>query len=295
MEVLARRRREPQQATQHPATTKPVPLARAEVRQNRSHAIILQLQRTIGNRAVQKLLLQRKIDFNSGEPTWSDPIPLVLGGKTDLGKTRPVMNGKLFPDGLAVNDYKESVFKALQPQTFNFKQETKDEKTCKVDASAYAISVFAEVSAITEPNNKTNWSGSYAASILSGAPSVCASKGPKDLIEVELEGKPDGEALYKKVQTHEGEHVADLNKLMNSELKPYHDLLLRLTGRGKTDKDCVDDLFKQVGNQDALAAGSFVDKWLAAVQVYDKPGGTHHSKFATSLDKACTAFKIKET
>jgi len=219
----------------------------------------------------------------------------VLGGKTDLGKTRPGMNGKLFPDGLAVNDYKESVFKALQPQTFNFKQETKDEKTCKVDASAYAISVFAEVSAITEPNNKTNWSGSYPASILSNAPSVCASKGPKDVINVELEGKPDGEALYKKVLTHEGEHVADLNKLMNSELKPYHDLLLKLTGKGKTEKDCVDDLFKQVGNQDALAAGSFVDKWLAAVQVYDKPGGTHHSKFATSLDKACTTFKIKET
>jgi hypothetical protein len=151
------------------------------------------------------------------------------------------------------------------------------------------------VSAITKPNNKTNWSGNYPASILSGAPSVCTGKAPKDIVNVELEGKPDGEALYKKVQTHEGEHVADLNKLMNSELKPYHDLLLKLTGKGKTDKDCVDDLFKQVGSQDALAAGSFVDKWLAAVQVYDKPGGTHHSKFATSLDKACTTFKIKET
>lgn len=101
--------------------------------------------------------------------------------------------------------------------------------------------------------------------------------------------------MYEKVQTHEGEHVADLKKLMNSELKPYHDFLLKLTGKGKTDKDCVDDLFNQVGNKDALAAESFVDKWLAAVQVYDKRGGTHHSKFTTSIDNACTTFKIKET
>lgn len=205
------------------------------------------------------------------------------------------MNGTLFPDGLTIKDYKEAVFKALQPQTFNFKEETKDERTCKVDASAYALSVFAEVSAITKPNEKKKWSGGYPATILSGAPSVCAGKGPKDLVNVELEGKPDGDALYQKVQTHEGEHVADLKKLPNSELKPYHDFLLTLTGKGRTDRDCVDDLFTQVGSKDALAAGSFVDKWLAAVQVYDKPGGTHHSTFTTSLDKACTTFNIKET
>ena len=92
-----------------------------------------------------------------------------------------------------------------------------------------------------------------------------------------------------------GEHVADLKKLMNSELKPYHDFLLKPIGKGKTDKDCVDDLFKQVENKTLSAAQSFVDKWLAAVQVYDKRGGTHHSKFTTSIDNACTMFKIKET
>jgi hypothetical protein len=205
------------------------------------------------------------------------------------------MNGTVFPDGLTIKGYKEAVFNALQPQKFNFKQKTDDVKNCTVDASAYAISVFAEVSAIAKPNTNKKWSGSYPASVLSGAPSACAGKGAKDLINVELEGKPDGDALYEKVQTHEGEHVADLKKLMNSELKPYHDFLLKLTGKGKTEKDCVDDLFKQVGNKDALAAESFVDKWLAAVQVYDKRGGTHHSKFTTSIDNACTTFKIKET
>jgi hypothetical protein len=295
MRVFARRQRVLQQTTQHAAISKPAPLARAEVRHKSSDAIILQLQRTIGNRAAQRLLLQRKIDFSSGEPTLLDPIPLVLGGTTNLGRTRPGMNGTVFPDGLTIKAYKEAVFNALQPQTYSFKQETKDERTGKVDASAYALSVFADVSAITKPNEKKKWSGGYPASILRGAPPVCAGKGPKDSVNVELDGKPDGEALCSKVQTHEREHVADLKKLMNSELKPYHDFLLTLTGKGKTDQDCVVDLFKQVGSKDALAAGSFVDKWLAAVQVYDKPGGTHHSKFTTSLDQACTTFNIKET
>ena len=293
MPVLARRGVR-QQTAQHAATTKPAPLARAEVRQKSANAVVLQLQRTIGNRAVQRLLLQRKIDISSGAPTESDPIPLVLGGTTNLGRTRPGMNGTVFPDRSTVKGYKEAVFNALQPQTYNFKQ-TGNGMTCTVDASAYAISVFAEVSAITPPNETKKWSGRYPASILSGAPAECAGKGPKDLIDVELEGKPDGKALCEKVRTHEGEHVADLTKLMNSELKPYHDLLLKLVGKGKTEKECVADIFKQVGDKDGLAAASFVDKWLAAVQVYDKPGGTHHSKFITDVDKACTTFKIKET
>jgi Pre-toxin TG/Putative RNase-like toxin, toxin_1 len=56
------------------------------------------------------------------------------------------MNGTVLPDGLTTKNYKDAVFKALQPQTFNFKQKTKDQRTCKADASAYAVSVFAEVS-----------------------------------------------------------------------------------------------------------------------------------------------------
>jgi len=161
MRVFARRQRVLQQTTQHAAISKPAPLARAEVRHKSSDAIILQLQRTIGNRAAQRLLLQRKIDFSSGEPTLLDPIPLVLGGTTNLGTTRPGMNGTVFPDGLTIKAYKEAVFNALQPQTYSFKQETKDERTGKVDASAYALSVFADVSAITKPIEKKKWSGGF--------------------------------------------------------------------------------------------------------------------------------------
>ena len=287
MRVFAQRRRG--------LPSKPALPARAEVRHNSPNAIILQWQRSIGNQAVQRLLLQRKIDFSSGTPTPSDPIPLVLGGTTNLGRTRPGMNGTTFRDGLTINAYKEAVFNALQPVTFNFKQRASDEYTGTVDASAYAISVSAEVSVITKPNTGKKWSGSYPATILRGAPPVCAGKGPKDSINAELEGKPDGEALCAKVRTHEGEHVADLEKLMNSELRPYHDFLLKLTGKGTTEKGCVADIIKQVGDKDARAASSFVDKWLAAVQVYDKPGGTHHSKFTTNLDNTCTTAKIKET
>src|SRR5215475_14076774 len=111
-------------------------------------------------------------------------------GNNAAGNERDV-----FPDGLTIKAYQEAVFNALQPQTYSFKQETKDERTGKVDASAYALSVFADVSAITKPNEKKKWSGGYPASILRGAPSVCAGKGPKDSVNVELDGKPDGEAL----------------------------------------------------------------------------------------------------
>src|SRR5215470_13433554 len=120
MRVFARRQRVFQQTTPHAATSKPASLARADVRQKSTNAIILQLQRTIGNRTVQRLLLQRKIDFSSGKPTLSDPIPLVLGSTSNLGRTRPGINGTVLPDGLTTKNYKDAVFKTLQPQRFNF-------------------------------------------------------------------------------------------------------------------------------------------------------------------------------
>jgi len=109
-----------------------------------------------------------------------------------------------------------------------------------------------------------------------------------------MEGNPDSTALHEKVLVHEQEHVTDLKNLSTKELKPYHDFLIGLTGTGKTDEDCVKDIFKQVGKRDALAANDFVDKWLDAVQVYDKIGGTHHSKFVTKVDPECTNLQITE-
>jgi len=64
----------------------------------------------------------------------------------------------------------------------------------------------------------------------------------------------DSTALYKKVLAHEQEHVTDLKNLSTQELKSYHDFLIGLTGTGKTDEDSVNDIFKQVGEKDALAA-----------------------------------------
>jgi hypothetical protein len=178
----------------------------------------------------------------------------------------------------------------LQPLTYKFSK-TKDGETCKVDADSFKINVFAEVKAITEPKGN-KWSGSYSPITLSNPPSVCA-KAKKD-IQAEMEGKPDSIALYKKVLRHEGEHVADLENLTNKVLKPYHDFLVGLTGTGKTEKGCVDDIFNQVGKKDATTAIEFVDKWLASVQVYDKKGGTHHSTFKTEVDPECTKMHITE-
>ena len=114
-----------------------------------------------------------------------------------------------------------------------------------------------------------------------------------------MKGKPNSTALYNKTLTHEQEHVTDLKKLSTKILKPYHDFLIGLTGTGKTEGDCVTDIFKKVANKkagarDALAANKFANEWINAVQVYDKIGGAHHLKFVTNLDPKCTKMKITE-
>jgi len=159
--------------------------------------------------------LHRKIDFTQPEPISSDPIPSVLGGRTILGRTLPGFNGTLLPESAIKKDYKVAVFNVLQPQTFKFSIAQNNEKTCKVAADNFNINVFAEVRAITEPQGN-KWSASYPPSILSNPPSVCANKGKNDAIQVEMEGKPDSNALYKKVRTHEQEHVTDLEKISTS-------------------------------------------------------------------------------
>ena len=331
-------------ATQQIAPTKSAIFNRARFGQSRDRNSLLDLQRTIGNQAVQRLLkvntgdvkeesipeitsfgnvfnrtpihttergkqllahelvhtmrqgnasLHRKIDFTQPQPISSDPIPSVLGGRTILGRTLPGFNGTLLPEVSSKKDYKVAVFNVLQPQTFKFSGAQNNEKTCKVAADNFNINVFAEVRAITQPQG-TKWSGSYPPGILSNPPSVCANKGKNDAIQIEMEGKPDSSALYKKVRTHEQEHVTDLEKISTSELKPYHDFLVGITGKGKTDEDCVNDIFNQVGTRDKVAANEFVEKWLTAVQVYDKPGGTHHSKFETKVNPECTTMKITE-
>jgi hypothetical protein len=237
--------------------------------------------------------LHRKIDFTQPQPISSDPIPAVLGGTTILGRTLPEFNGTRLPEVATKQDYKVAVFKVLQPQTFKFSVAQNNEKTCKVAADNFNINVSAEMRAITQPQGN-KWSGSYPPGILSNPPSVCANKGKNDAIQIEMEGKPDSSALYKKVRTHEQEHVTDLEKISTSELKRYHDFLVGITGNGKTDEDCVNDIFKQVGTRDKVAANEFVEKWLSAVQVYDKPGGTHHSKFETKVNPECTTMNITE-
>jgi hypothetical protein len=235
-------------------------------------------------------VIYRKIDFTEPKPILADPIPLALGG-TILGNTLPGLNGTLLRRTAIKKDYKEAVFQVLQPQTFTFAA-TQKGKTCKVDPDKFNINVFAEVRAITDPK-KDKWSGTYSSSVLSNPPSACSKKS-KENIEIEMEGKPDSAALYKKVLAHEHEHVTDLRNLSTKELKPYHDFLIGVTGTGNTEEDCVNDIFKQVGKRDALAANEFVDKWLDAVQVYDKKGGKHHSQFVTKVDPECTKLEITE-
>lgn len=234
-------------------------------------------------------VLHRKYKFTTPKADLSDPIPLVLGGHM-LGNTHPKLNGAIVPDGGTLQSIKSHVFNILQPAEFKFSTKG-GAKNCKVKPDKYVIDVSARLKAIVKPK-KGKWTGSYAHSIMNNAPSVCSAA--PDPVKAELTGKPDSNALYKKVRTHENEHVADLKKIAKEELKTYHDFLLGLQGSGADDATCVSDIIKQVGTRDADAADKFVDKWLAAVQVYDKPGGTHHSNFQTNIQNQCANLTITE-
>ena len=98
-------------------------------------------------------VVHRKIDFTQPKPKLVDPIPLVLGGSTDLGNTLPEFNGKPLPANAAKRVYQEAVYKVLRPTQVS-SADTKDGKTCKVDADAFVIDVSAQVRAITKPGQE---------------------------------------------------------------------------------------------------------------------------------------------
>jgi hypothetical protein len=235
--------------------------------------------------------LRRKIDFTEPKPVLSDPIPLVIGGSTVLGNTLPGFNGSLLPRQGNQKAYKEAVFQVLYPRTVQ-SPAAQNGKTCFVDPDQFQINVSAEVQAITQPQDG-KWSGTYPASALRNLPAACAGK--KNDVRIEMRGKPNSAALHSKILAHENEHVADLKKLSDTELKPYHDFLIGLRGTGKTEEECVANLLSpQVGKRAAEAADRFANKWLAAVQVYDRQGGKHHSRFKSGVDPECTRINIEE-
>jgi hypothetical protein len=236
-------------------------------------------------------VLRRKIDFTEPKPALSDPIPIVIGGRNILGNTLPVFNGNPLPENAIKKEYKETIFQVLLPLTYRFSN-VQDGKSCKVDPDQFNINVSANVRAITEPKDE-KWSGVYPISNLSSPPTECQKRTGN--IEIDLQGKPTSMALYKKVLTHENEHIKDLKRVSNDKLKPYHDFLLGLTGIGKNDRECAENIVKQTEKKGAQAANDFVDEWLDSVQVYDKPGGTHHSKFISKVNAACTQIHIEES
>ncbi len=225
----------------------------------------------------------RKFDFTQPTPTTRDPIPLVVGGSI-LGNTDSQVNGHALPTT-------QQVWQALQPTSVTVKK-SDTTISASVDPQNIAINVSAKVRVITAPTNG-QWAGAYSRSLLRNPPAACTTAG-NGTMAIELRGKPNSTALHDKVRAHEQEHVTDLEAVARSELLAYHDFLTGLVGHGTTDKECSDDLFRQVGTRDATAAQHFIDKWNAAVTVYDAPGGTHHSRFVTNVDQSCSTVRIAE-
>lgn len=231
-------------------------------------------------------LVRRKVDFTQpAPPALADPIPLVLNGRTILGETRPTVNGTVEAD------FPKAVFVALQPAAFNFSGKEGALK-CNVAPAGFNVLISAALSAITRPSKKM-WSGAYAVDKMKNHPDACDHTGLGE-VRVEMNGKPDSETLFNKVQTHEQQHAADLKRLTASELKPYEKTLLGLKGEGKTEEACAADVYKKIDNRDQTAVNAFAKKWLDSVRAYDKPTGPHHSEFATVPDEKCAKLRVQE-
>ena len=229
--------------------------------------------------------IKRKIIFNAPQPTKKDPIPLILGGKK-LGLTTARFNGNNLP-----NDVKAAgqvLVNAFNPQNFSFKNiDDGKSKEARIDKDKFDINVSASMDTITAPTN-AEWSGSYAKSVLNPPRTECATA---TAIPVTIKSFPN---LHTRVATHENEHWTDIKKLTNSELKPYHDMLLAAVGKGATEEAAVKNLIDPTIQAGDKAIVSFLTKLLAANNVYDNTRtGTHHTKTKIKVKSDCSSITIE--
>ena len=229
--------------------------------------------------------IKRKIIFNKPQPTEKDPIPLILGNKK-LGLTTAQFNGTTLPNN--VKGAKQMVLNAFNLESFSFKNVDKGKtKEARVNPSNFNINVSASMDTITQPVDAV-WSGNYSKSVLNPPLKVC-EKTTK--IPVTLKNFPK---LHTTVSTHENEHWNDIKDLTNSELKPFHDLLLASVGKGTSEEDAVKNLIDPTIKAGDTAINSFLTKLIDANNVYDNTKtGTHHTKTDIRIKPDCSSITIE--
>jgi hypothetical protein len=218
--------------------------------------------------------LQRKVAYSTPAYKKEDPIPKIIGaGKGNLGKTFITLNGKKL---ITKNDAMKAVFEAFNNNLSLIHDASA--KKCTVDTSKVNIDISAEITLPTDPVSD-KWTGSYPGSIVTG--SATCSKLPT--VKIEMVAVPSGGAMLAgSIWIDEMQHYADILDLSKKHIETHHTYLDNLSFTANTPADCPVNFSTEIANKDIIMAQNFADAWLAAVQVYDKPGGTHHYSSVTN-------------
>ena len=278
---------------------------------------ILELQRSVGNQAVRRMLqrhllastatevrapiVQRAVEFNSpGNPNRQDPIPLILASRqTDLGLTTPSINGRPLP----AHDLEAAgrmILTAITPSQVHRVPPPAGTGSGSGSGSGsaspvleyqfadFTMQVSANVNLPTVPSGG-KWGSEVIDIPTSKAPPKCEHKGQ---VPVTMEGDPSSNALATLIQNNEQEHVNDIQAAVNAHLAPAYNWLMSLRGRGATDQQSQDDLFRQANAGIGGRVRSFLDAIAAAVTRRDARGG-HSVCGETEVKGDCDRLVIK--
>jgi hypothetical protein len=218
--------------------------------------------------------IQRAVNYVTPTYTKGDPIRKILSGASSkLGETFIVINGqKLRTKEQAV----KAVFEAFN-NNLGLQYDAKS-KTCKVDTSKVILNVSADIAILTDPVND-KWSGQYPGSLVAGS-ATCSKLAT---VNIQLISTPSGgAALQASVSNDEEQHCQDIMRLAKQHFEPFLTYLQNISLSVTSEADCQTKFNAEMGSKDIDMARAFANDWLAAVNRYDNPTGTHHYKSVTN-------------
>jgi hypothetical protein len=246
-------------------------------------------------------VVRRAVEFgNPGTPHRDDPIPRVLASRQiDLGLTTPTVNGRQLP----ATDREAAarmILEAITPPQIHRAPPPAGSGSGSGGGSGsgspaieyqftdFTMRVSANVNLPTAPSGG-KWGSEYIDTHTFKAPAQCQQK---DQVPVTMEGDPSSNALATLIQQNEQEHVDDLRDAVNAHLVPAYNWLMGLRGRGATDQQAQDNLFRQATASIGARVGNFLDAVRRAVGGRDARGG-HSVCGETRVIGACDRLAIK--
>jgi hypothetical protein len=217
---------------------------------------ILELQRKIGNQAVQRILartstplIQRKATWDAGKVHEINNLASVIvknkveaDGRGALGFTYPVLNGTLLPPGNFIDAQKA----ILSPEIVAG-QDANGQSYAQVKSAPTNTGSFDE-NVLAPPPWKTTVQKSAVHEIL---PSLSDCSGKGDTVFQAL-GDPTDKDMFEANRRHEDHHAKDYQDVFESTIVAWDAKLTAAQSSGtkfpgKSQDEAVDNLYKTMG------------------------------------------------